>query len=471
MIPWLSLASNLIAGADPKSKMSWLAKSIADTLSLNQDPPEDPNDSLQTPHHLTSDSNQPSPRGVKEDLSEITQTLSRQFWGVASFLAPPPQPDPAQSDPDVVPSGIRTDLSEIGGRFRTGFSKVAGNIKYATDFLQKAVEEMNEEAARTVVGVSEDVVAFAKDLALHPETWLDFPLIQDDDDMDEEFDMSDAQQEHALAVERLAPSLASVRMELCPEHISESCFWKIYFVLLHPKLDKEVAVILSTPQVMEARALLATELQTRSKLKPDNNRSTTSVDQKDGSILQHEVSLSVPSDVPENATQNVVVSKPNASTETTDYDIEKHSPTSIDIQVEEKSATSTTAADSQTDKHPIAPAEIQIVDKSVIEVEHNDRNNDQNVQPGPSNAWDNREDEDEYDGDDWLKEETTEVGGGGASATNIPIDNDEDVSFSDLEDDDVDAPSTLKKVNDTSDKDSREWVQLWKDCMASSSKE
>lgn len=62
--------------------------------------------------------------------------------------------------------------------------------------------------------------------------------------------MSDAQQEHALAVERLAPRLAALRIELCPGYMSESSFWKIYFVLLHPRLDKEDAVLLSTPQVL-----------------------------------------------------------------------------------------------------------------------------------------------------------------------------------------------------------------------------
>lgn len=61
--------------------------------------------------------------------------------------------------------------------------------------------------------------------------------------------MSDAQQEHALAIERLGPSLAALRMELCPGYMSEACFWKIYFVLLHPRLSKHDAELLSTPKV------------------------------------------------------------------------------------------------------------------------------------------------------------------------------------------------------------------------------
>ena len=67
--------------------------------------------------------------------------------------------------------------------------------------------------------------------------------------MIQDFELSDAQQEHALAVERLAPTLAALRMELCPGHMSENHFWKIYFVLLHPRLSKNDAELLSTPQV------------------------------------------------------------------------------------------------------------------------------------------------------------------------------------------------------------------------------
>jgi len=61
--------------------------------------------------------------------------------------------------------------------------------------------------------------------------------------------MSDAQEEHAAVVERLTPRLAALRIELCPCHMSESYFWKVYFVLLHSRLNKEDAGVLSTPQV------------------------------------------------------------------------------------------------------------------------------------------------------------------------------------------------------------------------------
>lgn len=61
--------------------------------------------------------------------------------------------------------------------------------------------------------------------------------------------MSDTQWNHVTLVERLAPRLAALRIELCSFHMNESYFWKVYFVLLHPRLNKRDADLLSTPQV------------------------------------------------------------------------------------------------------------------------------------------------------------------------------------------------------------------------------
>lgn len=64
-----------------------------------------------------------------------------------------------------------------------------------------------------------------------------------------DFEMSDVRQEHALAVEQLVPRLAALRIELCPNHMSERCFWKIYFMLVYPRLDEKDAEMLFSPQV------------------------------------------------------------------------------------------------------------------------------------------------------------------------------------------------------------------------------
>lgn len=64
-----------------------------------------------------------------------------------------------------------------------------------------------------------------------------------------DFEMTEVQQEHAKAVEQLSSKLAAVHRELCPAFLSEGRFWKIYLVLLHSRISKEDAELLSTPQV------------------------------------------------------------------------------------------------------------------------------------------------------------------------------------------------------------------------------
>lgn len=447
-------------------KMSWLARSIANSLKLDDDYEEGHSPISNTTNAPSQDRNQnqstaDTPRGVKEDLTELTKSFSRQLWGVASFLAPPPQPeehqtqirdqrqqsdeseqqpqisdrhDPELSDEALI-EGIKSDFAEIGGKFKTGISKLSNNIsvseitKMASNFLQFGSETDPIHA----VGVSEEVLLFARNISMHPETWIDFP-VPDYDDFDD-FDMSDAQQEHALAVERLTPTLAALRMELCPGYMSESCFWKIYFVLLRPRLNKEDAEILSSPQILEARAMLAHDLQNRAKSKPEpvNSEIGTSdsykTDESGASYFEKDCHT-VPCPVQSESVQ----------TSATDGD-----PCIV-------------AIDFETDKHPVQSTEVQVVDKSVVKEETVDLAKHQYSLSGSSVGV---EEKFEDDGDDWLKEESSETVG--MSGSTMHMENDEDVSFSDLEEEDGDMPISYKKVtsgSDSSAKDSRDWVQL-----------
>ncbi|CAM6041685.1 unnamed protein product [Sphagnum compactum] len=227
-------------------------------------------------------------KGVKEDLSELTKSLTRQLWGVASFLAPPPPPaDKSRisardegtgiSDspkPSSSPNsagqrliGFRSDLAELRGTVATSFSRIHalssgfGELsKFASSLLPFARDMVDEFSDREyAVGVTDEVVAFANNIAMHPETWLDFPLADEEDDDD--FEMTEAQQEHADAVKHEASRLGAVHFELCPDIISNERFWKIYFVLLHSRLSKQDADLLSTPQIVKARGLLLQQLQ------------------------------------------------------------------------------------------------------------------------------------------------------------------------------------------------------------------
>ncbi|KDP32100.1 hypothetical protein JCGZ_12561 [Jatropha curcas] len=484
--------------------MSWLARSIANSLKLEDDDDDNDQYNNNTPNPNVTDSKSPSnpqsdhqtqspspsspssttsattPRGVKEDLSELTKTLTRQFWGVASFLAPSPDPpsssssshssqisnelsdnpqphlpsDPEASNEDLI-AGIRSDFAEIGGKFKSGISKLSTNAavseitKMASNFLQLGSENdlTDEDLIGSAVGVTEEVVAFARDISMHPETWLDFP-VTDDEEFDD-FDMSDAQQEHALTVERLAPRLAALRIELCPGYMSEGCFWKIYFVLLHPRLSKHDAELLSTPQILEARTILSHQLQKHSKpSKPGWSEIGTSRSNEIAD-LPHEESLSVPSPVP--VSESV---PPKTSS------IEVVSPTVAAKTSIKETVSSSIVDELETEKHPVQSTEMQIIDKAVVEEEPFYHAKAQHLSSSIPIVVDEKF---EDDTDDWLREDSSEMVG--TSATSVPIENDEDVSFSDLEEDDEDVPISYKKVTssaDASTKDSRDWVQLSK---------
>ncbi|KAG7560265.1 BSD domain [Arabidopsis thaliana x Arabidopsis arenosa] len=422
--------------------MAWLARSIANSLKIDEEE-DDQKETIKTNSIEESGSDQPSspsvlqsqsPRGVKEDISELTKTLRSQLWGVASFLAPPPSSsetadhveetrkssDLGEGDEDLI-AGIRNDFVEIGGRFRTGISKLSGNLpvseftKMASNFLQLGSEgvdsKVRDVAVGNAIGVTEEVVLFARDLALHPETWLDFPFPDEDDNFDD-FEMTDAQYEHALAVENLASSLAALRVELCPAYMSEYCFWRIYFVLVHPLFSKHDALILSTPQVLESRALLSHELLHK------RNKGT-------GADSSNVEPLSLPTNPSPKAEPEPVKT----------------------ITVE--TIHSTESSEFETEKHTVESKEIQVVDKPVIEERPAPAYHDKPVQ-SPVTGSSPRvidvqvDDDADADADDWLKDEDN-AGTVSAATHHLVQDVDEDVSFSDLEEDDDDVPVSYKK--------------------------
>lgn len=203
--------------------MSWLARSLANSLRLDDDAYAENDVATKTPHDPSPvndneeeektdkliNEEEAQGRGVKEDLTELKQTLTRQLWGVASFLAPPPTSnDPAvsnlnQSEPydrsasceegeALDSTRIRNDFAEIGGRFRSGvteISKMASNyFPFGSEGNEGKSQEENEgeyeehdDWGGGAVGVTDEVLAFARNIAMHPETWLDFPLDEEED--------------------------------------------------------------------------------------------------------------------------------------------------------------------------------------------------------------------------------------------------------------------------------------------------
>ncbi|KAM3311383.1 hypothetical protein ACQJBY_031822 [Aegilops geniculata] len=444
--------------------MSWLARSIANSLLSPGSPEADGED----PRASGSTSPGSPPRGVREDLSELTDALAHRFQGLASFLA---APTPAGNG--GAPRGLNP--AEIAGRFRLGLARLPGRQAVA-DLAKNASSLLHPDeywGGSEAAGATEDVIAFARDAAMRPELWLDFPLLPDDADSDD-FDISDAQQDHALAVESMAPELADLRIELCPSHMSEGCFWKIYFVLLHPKLTKEEAELLSTPQILEAREKLSQNSQHHTKLESNEDTVALTFSNADGtvpmpvevvSVLKDQnasgrptalcnVDYSIFESVPLEALAKDTVSDAGAvssdkissgvpvqlmpvlrdatefsqsrmeetihtpskepATEFSQSSIEEKTPDPVtdDAVANEQCVPFVDSAPSEEDQHKWPLSDLSEQSRVVIQKAHSDDCDD--------------------DEDEWLEENTD-----GPGSTHIPIvGDDEDISFSDLEEDD-----------------------------------
>ncbi|KAH7665030.1 BSD domain-containing protein [Dioscorea alata] len=412
--------------------MAWWARSLSTaTMAADDDDPEAMAGRHESYHTNLEkgggeEGSECSTRGVKEDLTELTKALSRQFWGVASFLAPPTSytsavslpschSDPAEVSESQRIAGIRSDFAEISGRFRNGISRISSNkavteiSKIASSFLPFGSDDSEDELGTSeggwAIGVTAEVLAFARNIAMHPETWLDFPLYEDEEEPDD-FDMSDAQEEHALVVQHHEPRLAALKIELCPTHMSEGCFWKIYFLLLHPRLSKHDAELLSTPQVVEARARWLQELQNQSR--PEFLRTSEGLAFKKegfGSFLPEE-KLST-----QDSSSTPYAQRP--------------------LLPELGKASSLPITDFVSEKHPTKIMGINSIDKSVIVKQSQVRTGNKCL---PCSASENSiYGDDDDDEDEWPEEETGECNNSRSRNITLRI---EDVSFSDLEDED-----------------------------------
>ncbi|KAJ8617704.1 hypothetical protein MRB53_013890 [Persea americana] len=201
--------------------MSWFSLSVPNPFKFLKQ--EDEAEGEEEEHHETP------------AAAELTQIISRELWGAASFLALP-------SSSNTL-AGIRSDLAEIGNGFKAGLFRLCA-------LLNSHPHEIGGGGT-----VTEGVLEFARDVSARPESWLDFPLALSDD-----FEMSDAQREHASVVECLTPSFAALRIKLC-SHMSEGYFWKIYFLLLQPLLNEHDSEILLNPQITEARSIVKQQLK------------------------------------------------------------------------------------------------------------------------------------------------------------------------------------------------------------------
>ncbi|EEF30430.1 conserved hypothetical protein [Ricinus communis] len=257
----------------------------------------------------SSDPDSSSSSSPKDDISVISDSISRQLRGVANFLAPPPSPpSPSENKSEPLDSqsqalqGIRNDLAEIGGSLKSGLSLLSTNkavteiSKFTSSLLQfqsnsnyRDNDDDYEDDDDDVAGITNEVIDFVKEISSRPECWTDFPL-----SLHYDFKMSDAQREHASIVEHFVPSLKALRANL-HGHMGDEQFWLIYFILLLPRLNEHDIEILSTPQIVETRNILLQKLQNKKNLKVENSDPASLHISQDSSKITERAEDNIPS--------------------------------------------------------------------------------------------------------------------------------------------------------------------------------
>ncbi|XP_057538522.1 uncharacterized protein LOC130815977 [Amaranthus tricolor] len=249
--------------------MSWLTNPFKSLQLFDEEQGNSPNNPI-------------SPTiGVKEDISAIGRQL-------ISFISPETPSNSGESSRTF--EGIRNDLEEIKGTFKSSLSLISSNravseiSKLASNFLQfndeNDVDFVNRNMGGNMikknddgdddgndddddddddgVGINDGVIQFAQQISNRPELWTEFPLSLDDYD----FDISEVQYEHASIIEQLVPSLADLRSRIS-SHMNDKKFWMIYFILLLPRLNEEDSELLSTLETVEARETLLKMLRAK----------------------------------------------------------------------------------------------------------------------------------------------------------------------------------------------------------------
>lgn len=166
---------------------SWLSLSLPNLFDKQQNDDDDGDDNQVDEEEARQDHSNQNPSSPSVNISAV---ISRQFRGVAAFLAPPPisaDSDEisggvsAVSPPTSPLLGIKNDLVEIGGSFKSKLSLISSVTeisRFANSLLQFGDddEEEDDKVQKQGLGLSEEVLSFVQDISERPELWTDFPL-------------------------------------------------------------------------------------------------------------------------------------------------------------------------------------------------------------------------------------------------------------------------------------------------------
>jgi len=98
--------------------------------------------------------------------------------------------------------------------------------------LSKSNNNNGDHDLEESVGITPSLKEFVQNICEHPNTWLEFPL----EKSQESIVLSDWQERHARLMLNQVDELGELRFQLCPSHLKDERFWKIYFLLVQNKI-------------------------------------------------------------------------------------------------------------------------------------------------------------------------------------------------------------------------------------------
>ncbi|XP_047938951.1 uncharacterized protein LOC125186599 [Salvia hispanica] len=363
----------------------------------------DDDNNLNPPEH-SSPPKSPA-AGARDDLSAV-------FRGVAAFLAPPPAATASSSE---AIDGIKSDLAEIQGTFRSGLSLISSKITSNLLQLQNqisdgdgndGVEEEGEEEdddEEDGLGISEEILEFVLKISRRPELWTDFPLSMPEID----FQLSNYQKEHAENIDHLVPDFEMLRQKLCSQ-MSKEKFWLIYFILLLPRLNEEDLKLLSTPQVAEARETLLKQLQNKNAQETSGNPDSS--DAKDASsetVNPTQPSETVEEPEPESESESVSGHQPEEVEAGPSADAHKQSPNEEDVSFSDLEDEEN---DDPSDK--LSARRASTSEKAWVQLDEN--SGSQGSKPNASHNVSKDKESEGEDSNDWLTVDDTDFDNLGA---------------------------------------------------------
>ncbi|KAE9603359.1 hypothetical protein Lal_00008152 [Lupinus albus] len=117
---------------------------------------------------------------------------------------------------------------------KRNLSRTSTNTKTLNPQSQSKSKSKENDEEERIYGITEQLINHVKSFTL--ETFKNFPLQDEYEETDSTStkvlnDLSEWQEKHAILILSRVKEISQLRFVLCPRHLKEKQFWKIYFKL------------------------------------------------------------------------------------------------------------------------------------------------------------------------------------------------------------------------------------------------